>query len=132
MWEKDAPNAGFSTGKPWLPVRALQAAKAVDQQGPGSILAYYKDMIAYRKASPALSRGTTTVAALPEPLLGFTRSDKDQTLTCVFNLSTDPQTVKLKSRAEVALGQAATISGETLQLAGNGFAYLTHGQKAPL
>jgi len=133
VWEKDAPNAGFSTGKPWLPVKEPQAAKAVDQQqGPDSILSYYKDMIAYRKNSPALSRGNTTFINLPEPLLAFTRHDDDETLTCIFNLSKDTHEVSMKAEAEIALGQAASIGGDTLKLEGNGFAYLTHGVKVPL
>ena len=133
VWEKDAPNAGFSTGKPWLPVKAPQAAKAVDQQqGPDSILSYYKDLIAYRKNSPALSRGKTTFINLPEPLLAFTRQDADETLTCIFNLSKDTHEVPMKGPAEIALGQAASISDDTLTLEGNGFAYLTHGAKVPL
>jgi alpha-glucosidase len=132
VWEKDASNAGFSSGTPWLPVKAPQAAKAVDQQGDGSIMAYYKDMIAYRKTSPALARGKTTFIALPEPLLAFTRADADQTLTCVFNLSAQTQAVALKTSAEVALGQGVSLDDTTLTLEGNGFAYLSHGTDVPI
>ncbi|MCO4849051.1 MAG: alpha glucosidase [Yoonia sp.] len=128
VWEKNAPNAGFSTGKPWLPVKAVQAANAVDQQGAGGILAFYKDVIAHRKASPALSRGKTTFISLPEPLLAFTRTAKDQTLTCVFNLSPDPQAVTVKGQASVNFANAATLTDGRLILDGNGFAYLSHGK----
>ena len=132
VWEKDAPNAGFTTGKPWLPVKAPQAAKAVDQQGADSILAYYRKMIAYRKDSPALARGKTTFISLPEPLLAFHRIDDEQTLTCIFNLSTDRNTFSLKAAAEIAVGQAASLKDRTLTLDGNGFAYLSYKSKAPL
>ncbi len=132
VWEKDTPNAGFTTGKPWLPVKAPQAAKAVDQQGADSILAYYRKMIAYRKDSPALARGKTTFISLPEPLLAFHRIDDEQTLTCIFNLSTDRNTFSLKAAAEIAVGQAASLKDRTLTLDGNGFAYLSYKSKAPL
>ena len=132
VWEKDAPNAGFSTGQPWLPVKAPQAANAVDQQDADSILAYYKHMIAYRKASPALARGKTTFIALPEPLLAFTRTDDAQTLTCIFNLSAKAQSVPLKAAAKIALGNAATLSEDMLRLDGNGFAYLSHRSAVPI
>ena len=125
VWEKDAANAGFSTGKPWLPVKAPQAAKAVDQQGEGSILAYYTDMIAYRKASPALTHGKTAFISLPEPLLAFTRTSDEQTLTCVFNLSKETQTIPMSKASAIAVGNAATLKGGKLTLEGNGFAYLT-------
>ena len=130
VWEKDAPNAGFSTAKPWLPVKAPQAAKAVDQQGEGSILAYYRDMIAYRKNSPALARGKTKFINLPEPLLAFTRTAKEEAFTCVFNLSAEPQTVALKASATIVKGNAATVDGKTLTLDGNGFVYLSGEGKA--
>jgi alpha-glucosidase len=128
VWEKDAPNAGFSTGTPWLPVKAPQAANAVDQQGEGSILAFYKDMIARRKSSAALSRGNTTFLALPEPILGFTRTAQEQTLTCLFNLSPDSQTLRLTGDATISFGNEFSLDDATLTLSGNGFAYLSHGK----
>lgn len=125
VWEKEAANAGFSTGTPWLPVKDAQAVKAVDQQTPDGVLAYYKDTIAFRKASPALSHGETTFLKLAEPVLGFHRKAKDQTLTCVFNLSPDPQVLQLSGAATITRGEAVEIADGTLKLAGNGFAYLT-------
>ena len=132
VWEKDALNAGFSDGKPWLPVKAAQAANAVDQQGADSILAYYKAMIAYRKASPALTRGKTSFITLPEPLLAFTRTDSEETLTCIFNLSATQQTVPLKAAARIEQGEAVSLTDDTLTLDGNGFAYLSHGSEVPV
>ncbi|GAA3868390.1 alpha-glucosidase [Celeribacter arenosi] len=126
VWEKDAPNAGFSTGKPWLPVKAAQAAKAVDQQRPHGILAFYKETIAFRKASAALSHGTTAFIKMPEPILAFTRTAATETLTCVFNLSPDTHTFSLKGEAQIAHGAAAGLDGAKLTLDGNGFAYLSH------
>ncbi|MDF1874085.1 alpha-glucosidase, partial [Vannielia sp.] len=120
VWEKNAPNAGFSTGTPWLPVKAPQAAKAVDQQGGNSILAFYKAAIARRKASPALSHGTTTFISLPEPILAFTRSAKEEALTCVFNLSPKPQKLKISGTAELAFSNAAELGNASLTLGGNG------------
>lgn len=132
VWEKDAPNAGFSTGTPWLPVKAPQAAKAVDQQKDDGILAYYKEMIAYRRSNPILACGKTKFISLPEPLLAFTRSEEGATMTFVFNLSKDAQTIPLKADADIAIGNAAAIEGDVLTLEGNGFVYLSHSGKAPL
>ncbi len=126
VWEKDAKNAGFSKGKPWLPVKAEQAAKAVDQQGDDSILTFYKAMIARRKASPAMTVGQTTFIDLPEPLLAFTRTADGETLTFVFNLSKDSQVVTVTGDAAVEFSGEAALDTETLTLSGNGFAYLTH------
>jgi len=124
VWQKDAENAGFSEVKPWLPVKAPQAQKAVDQQDGEGILAYYKDAIARRKASDALSRGHTTFIALPEPLLAFHRSAENQTLTCIFNLSTDSKRITLSSEARMFHGNSAELKDGLLTLSGNGFVYL--------
>jgi alpha-glucosidase len=126
VWEKDAPNAGFSDGTPWLPVKPPQAAKAVDGQADDGIMAFYKATIALRKASAALSRGSTTFLALPEPVLAFTRTAEGETLTCVFNLSTETQRLGVSGTAEVAYANAAKLKGDGLVLDGNGFAYLRH------
>jgi len=128
VWEMDAPNAGFSTGQPWLPVKAPQAAKAVDQQADDGILAYYKQAIARRKASPALSSGKTTFLKAPEPILAFTRVAKGQTLTCIFNLSKDPQPIAIKGEASIFHANEAKLEGRSLTLSGNGFAYLSHAE----
>jgi alpha-glucosidase len=82
-------------------------------------------MIAYRKASPALTHGKTAFISLPEPLLAFTRTPDGEQLTCVFNLSKDPQTVPMPKASAIAVGNAATLKGGKLVLEGNGFAYLT-------
>jgi len=126
VWEKDAPNAGFSTGKPWLPVKAPQAAKAVDQQGQGSVMEFYKEVMAFRKANPAMTLGKTTFHDLPEPLLAFTRKADAQTMTFVFNLSKTPQKLKLGGKATLTGPHNASVDGMSLALPANGFAYLLH------
>jgi alpha-glucosidase len=126
VWESDAPNAGFSTGKPWLPVKPEQAAKAVDTQGAGSIFEFYKEMIAWRRASSALSTGTTTFISLPEPLLAFTREAEGEKLTCVFNLSADAHVLSVDGAATLARSGEAALEDGKLTLKGNGFAYIAH------
>ena len=126
-WEKDAPNAGFSTGKPWLPVKAPQAAKAVDQQtDAGSILNFYRQALAFRKATPALLHGSTTFLSLGEPILAHTRTCDGQSVTCLFNLSTEPHKLTLGGAADLVGPRHAALDGATLSLPGNGFAFLSH------
>ncbi|MCL4108717.1 UNVERIFIED_CONTAM: hypothetical protein GTU68_049058 [Idotea baltica] len=126
VWEKNAPNAGFSSAKPWLPVKAPQAANAVDGQSADGILAFYKTVIAFRKSQPALVRGKTEFLQVPEPILAFTRTADDAALTCVFNLSKNQHQITLKGTATLSGPHHATLDGQTLDLPGNGFAYLAH------
>ena len=124
IWDA-TPNGGFSSGKPWLPVKAPQLARNVaSQQGVmGSVLETYRAMIAFRKASPALMKGTTRFLDLPEPLLAFTRGEA---LLCLFNLSPDPREVTLTGTATLTgPSLAADLQGQTLKLGPNAAAFLT-------
>ncbi|MEL6641070.1 MAG: alpha-glucosidase [Pseudomonadota bacterium] len=128
VWEKDAPNGGFSAERPWLPVKAPQLARAVDAQEAAndSALHFYRRSIAFRKSQPALRMGKTTFLTLPEPVLAFQRAADDQTMTCAFNLSTEPQRLTVIGDAALAGPHHAQLEGTQLTLPGNGFAYLSH------
>lgn len=128
VWEKDAPNAGFSAGSPWLPVKEPQQGRAVDAQENvnDSALHFYRRAIAFRKAQPALRMGKTRFLEMPEPILAFQRIAQDQTLTCAFNLSKEPQRLNLSGQAKLTGPNHADLTGSTLTLPGNGFAYLSH------
>jgi alpha-glucosidase len=88
-WAADAVHLGFSAGKPWLPSGTAHAALAVDRQeaDPASQLHHTRAMLDLRRQHPALARGDVVIRALTPALLAFTRSDADETLLCVFNIS---------------------------------------------
>ncbi|WP_411957038.1 alpha-glucosidase [Paracoccus homiensis] len=125
VWDADAPNAGFSSAKPWLPVKEPQAARAVATQEAGndSVLSGYRATLAHRKATPALRWGATRFLDLPEPLLAFRRDHDGQTVTCIFNLSKTPAVVKAAGCTLIGPGHAS-LSGDVLNLPANGFAWL--------
>ncbi len=125
VWD-DGPNAGFSTARPWLPVKAPQAARAVSVQETGndSVLAAYRATIAFRKAQPPLRHGATVFLDLPEPFLAFQRSHDGQTVTCIFNLSKNPATLVLDRKAPLVGPVRAKLTGSHLMLPANGFAWL--------
>ncbi|NNF92693.1 MAG: alpha-glucosidase, partial [Boseongicola sp.] len=91
VWEADAPGAGFTLGDPWLPIKAPQAARAVDRQetDPASILHHYRALLSfYRDCGPLRATGTDWID-LPDPLLAFRRGGAGG-LTAVFNLGATP------------------------------------------
>jgi len=132
VWETAALNGGFSQGVPWLPVKAPQIARAVDAQQADGIMAFYKSAVAFRKASAALTHGSTDFLNLPEPLLAFHRQAGDQVLTCVFNLST--AAIELVCAQDSALEgpRNAELSEGVLSLPGNGFAYVAASKPVDL
>jgi alpha-glucosidase len=87
-WAADAPAAGFSTAKPWLPLGDGHARRAVDQQDgdPDSMLAWTRALLAIRRAEPALRTGSADVVTAQGDLLVLHRAAGGQRLECAFNL----------------------------------------------
>lgn len=126
VWDGSA-NGGFTTGKPWLPVKAPQLARnAAAQDGvAGSVLETYRRLLAFRRAHGAMVTGETRFFDLPEPLLGFVREGEGGAAACVFNLSTKAQTVKLTGVAALSgPSEAADLKGGALMLGPNGWAWI--------
>ncbi|MCB8830109.1 DUF3459 domain-containing protein, partial [Escherichia coli] len=92
-WSADAPNLGFSTATPWLPIGADHASLAVDRQerDPHALLHWTRDVLAMRKRHPALLTGDIRVVEAGEAMLALERRSGGDTLLCVFNLSPEPQ-----------------------------------------
>ncbi len=92
-WCAKAAEAGFTTGKPWLPLGQGHAERAVDLQNTddSSVLNFTRRMLALRSRSPAMRTGDIAFVELTEPLLAFRRRSRDQTVLAIFNLSADGQ-----------------------------------------
>lgn len=94
-WSADALQAGFSdAARTWLPVAASHRALAVDrQQGQGdSLLAFFTQLLHWRRQQPALIHGTLDLLPLHPQVLAFVREDGPQRLLCAFNFSDQPAT----------------------------------------
>ncbi len=123
----DGPNAGFSDGTPWLPVKPEQAARNVAGQEADSesVLQHYRAVLGFRRSSGALRSGRTRFLEIGDPVLAFERSAGEDRLVCVFNLSPGEVGLALSAGAEVeGPSGAATLTGEQLALGPNGFVYL--------
>jgi alpha-glucosidase len=126
VWD-GSPSAGFTTGKPWLPVKPEQAARNVaGQEGAqGSVLEHYRAAIAFRKGSAALCAGKTRFLDLAEPVLGFVRGEGDGALLCLFNLSPVAVSVTVAGvGAPVGPSLHAVSDGDRLRLGPNAAAFL--------
>ena len=99
-WTQEAPKGGFSSGEPWLPLPAEHLAKsvAVQSEDPASVLNFFKAFLAWRRALPALRRGSVRFLKTPEPLLALRRELAGERLLAVFNLGPAPQTFTLPPR----------------------------------
>jgi len=125
-WE-DAPHGGFTAGTPWLPVKPAQLARhAAGQEGPGSVLSFYREMLAWRRSRPTLVTGGVRFFKCDEPVLAFLRQGAGEGVACIFNLSPAPVEARIRGlrAAAGAPSQAARVEGRRLALGANGFAFL--------
>ncbi len=97
VWITDNLHGGFSDVKPWLPVAMehLRASVSAQESDPRSLLAFYKRMIAWRKAHPPLIKGDFVISETAAETLSFTRSFEGETIFCAFNLSQSDQSVDM-------------------------------------
>ena len=88
QWD-DSPNAGFTTGTPWLPVNPdhVEWNVAAQRDDPASVLAHHRRLIALRHDDPVVALGDFTML-LPEhdEVYAFTRALDGDTLLVVCNL----------------------------------------------
>ncbi len=101
QWDA-GPNAGFapSGARPWLPVHADAKARNVENQqaDPGSLLNFYRRLIAVRRATPALVDGMfQPITFGTQYLLAFLRQNADQTVLVALNFSRRRQRLVLGS-----------------------------------
>ena len=97
QWD-DSPNAGFTTGTPWMPVNPNYKeinAKA-ELQDPQSVFYYYKKLIQLRKEYPVIVYGKYQLLLPDDPdLFVYTRELEKEKLLVVCNFSGKEQSIQL-------------------------------------
>ncbi len=115
VWQAHVHQGGFSVAnRTWLPVPAQHLSHAVDQQDnvANSMLCFYRAMLRYRKAHPALVTGDIEVLdGTPENVLAFIRHDGQETLFCAFNMGLQP--VDYDIPQGLALSEAGAPGSDT-------------------
>ncbi|NNU78969.1 DUF3459 domain-containing protein [Halovulum dunhuangense] len=131
-WSADGPHGGFSDQKPWLPMAMEHLSLAVAEQDrrPGSMLNFYRDLVAFRRMRPVLAKGTMEVVEASEDLLVFIRrADGRAPMLCAFNMGRAARQFRLPEGAWAwieGLGYMPKVDNETVTLPG-WHAYLAEG-----
>jgi alpha-glucosidase len=85
------PGAGFTTGRPWLPIgeanRPLHVAAQRDD--PGSMLSLHRRLLRLRRSAPALTGGYERVEADGD-ILAYLRTGPDGRYLVALNLGPHP------------------------------------------
>jgi len=88
------PNAGFTTGKPWLPVPASAATHNVEAErnDPNSIFNFYKTLLRLRKNELAFREGKyIPLNENDHNVLSYLRQANGETILVAINFSTAKQ-----------------------------------------
>jgi alpha-glucosidase len=121
------PNAGFTTGRPWLRLSPDAAERNVARQAsdPGSVLTTYRRLLAFRRASPALTQGSLRrLESGAQDVLTYVREAGPERLLVAINFAPDLRSLTVPAGAwrrafdsESAMPSDAIQSG-SLELAG--------------
>jgi alpha-glucosidase len=87
QWD-ETPRAGFTTGKPWLPVASDHAAAnvAAQEQDDRSMLHLYRELIRLRHDHPALIDGKMQSVGVEGQILRYERVNESEHLLILLNL----------------------------------------------
>ena len=109
-WQADAANAGFTTGRPWLPMDAAQVARCVDIQESDaeSCLQWTRRLMSLRRTHRSLRTGRFEVLQADDRVLVVLRHLEDDAVLCAFNLYAETSMVSLP-RAFTTCAQALTL-----------------------
>jgi alpha-glucosidase len=93
-------NAGFSTGKPWMRINSDFKSRNVEAQraAPKSLLSLYRQLIALRRQSPALVRGTYHALLRPISVWAYERVTDDQRMLIALNFFSRPVQIGVEGR----------------------------------
>jgi alpha-glucosidase len=114
QWDA-SPQAGFSTGQPWLPISPDYAEVNVSSQtqDPRSMLSLYGALLKLRRATAALNVGDYRFVLATESLLIYERHHDGVVICIALNFSEAPATIEpptgellLSSYLDLAPGRA--------------------------
>ena len=126
-WDS-GPNAGFTSGSPWLPLRRDHGTLNVDAQrrDPRSVWSFYRDLLRLRRETPALRRGAFERVSRPSrDGLAYLRSVPGAQALVALNFRAAPVRLELEDSIEpsswsLALAaqpeRAASLSTEGIEL----------------
>ncbi len=119
QWD-DSPEAGFTSGTPWIAVNPNSAEinAAAQYDDPSSVFSMHRALIALRHELPVVAHGTFRRVDAGDPaVFAFERALDDDRLLVVVNLSSEPRAVRLEaseterwSSASVLLANLADAS----------------------
>lgn len=113
-WTGEAPNAGFTTGEPWLPLNADWRTRNVAAQDadPRSTLNLHRALLRLRRTHSALRGGELELLPADDRTLAYVRREGDDHVLVALNLTAEPTDLRLPSWAASLPVRLCTLAGE--------------------
>jgi alpha-glucosidase len=114
-WTALDANAGFTTGKPWLPVPAehLALAQDIQDRDPQSMLNFQRRIIHWRRTMPQITRGDIVFFDVPEQALALRRDlPGHPSVLAVFNVTNAPLSFDWPEAAGASKLEGHGLQGE--------------------
>jgi oligo-1,6-glucosidase len=118
QWDS-TPNAGFTTGTPWLTVNPNHSwlNAAAQYPDPDSVFNYFQELISLRHSSPVIAHGDFTALLEDHPhIYAYTRTYQDDQILVLCNLSSQNQQVAVGTEwkdAPLILGNYQELGNAT-------------------
>ena len=111
-WRRMEAHAGFTSGEPWLPIGDDNVERNVEVQrdDPNSMLNLTRDLLALRRAEPALSVGSWRAVAIEGDALAYAREAEGQRFVILANLDASPKSVRINEPLEGVV-ELSTLDG---------------------
>ena len=115
-----AKNAGFTAGKPWLPIAEdyAQINVEAERDDPFSILSLYMQLINVRRGEPALEVGELERIDTAGDLLTYIRRDGESAFLVALNFGSEPQVIDISAKAgggRITLSTGLDRAGESVR-----------------
>ena len=115
-----AKNAGFTAGKPWLPIAEDYAQNNVEAErdDPFSILSLYMQLINVRRGEPGLEVGELERIDTAGDLLTYIRRDGESAFLVALNFGSEPQVIDISDKAggsRITLSTGIDRAGESVR-----------------
>ena len=123
QWD-DGPNAGFTTGRPWFFVNGNyhEVNVRAAEEDPGSLLHFYRKLIAFRKSTPVVLRGDyRELYPRDKNFYVYERRYFDQRLLVVCSFAQELQRFNAPEDINLDQWRLALSNYETCFTIGNGF-----------
>ena len=124
-WNASTANAGFTTGTPYRSLSTNVSAfnVAAQQADPNSLLAFYKAMLALRKAHPAIAAGSYDNVSVNGSAMSFQRRQGSEWVLVAINYGISAGTAAVGGLpAGATLASAYPAGGDALTADGSGAA----------